>query len=187
MKKLTVSVIRINGNFGIIRVLWNSTTLFIKLYVVFYWSVDVSVMNIALPSQSEEKKRQDAAKNEGGKRKRPDWNDNGKNENQKSQALSNIQKAFEQHAQEVDQSSSYRVDKRVKISEKDEKGFVQNEDKEEKPYSDKTARTSASKIKDNEDEETPLRKLSISNFEPIQPKNKLSKSKSDTLPLNSST
>lgn len=130
----------------------------------------MSVMNIALPPQQEDKKRQEIIKSEGGKRKRSDWDNNPK-----SQTLSSIRKAFEQHANEVDQSSNYRVDRRVKTSEKEEKGFAQNGDLEDNPYSEGTAMTSASKLKDRKDEETSIRKLSISNFEPIQPKNKLSK------------
>jgi len=132
-----------------------------------------SVMNIALPENSEEKKRQEV-KSEGVKRKRSELDHIGANKSQKDQCLNSIRRAFEIHANEIDQSSRYRVDKRVKTTEKEERGFMNNGDYEEKQCSESTAVTSVSKIKEKEDEETPFRKLSISNFEPVQPKNKLS-------------
>lgn len=60
-------------------------------------------------------------------------------------------------------------------------------DGEERPCSESTAVTQACKIKNKNDTvETPFRKLSVSNFEPIQPQN-LTKTKSmglkDTLPI----
>ena len=63
----------------------------------------------------------------------------------------------------------------MKTSERDEKDYHQFQ--EEKPCSEITAITSRSKVKEVE-EETPYRKLSISNFEPIQPNSMLMKSKS---------
>ena len=60
-------------------------------------------------------------------------------------------------------------------------------DGEERPCSESTAVTNTSKSKNKVDtDETPLRKLSVSNFEPIQPQN-LTKAKSiglkDALPI----
>lgn len=66
----------------------------------------------------------------------------------------------------------------MKTSERDDKDI--NQLQEEKPCSEITAITSRSKVKEVE-EETPYRKLSISNFEPIQPSNMLMKSKNTSM------
>ena len=137
-----------------------------------------SVMNIALPSNSEDKKKTEGTKSEGGKRKRSEVDQYSKSDNNREQSIDNIRRAFEQHANEGNSSIIHRVTKRVKTSEIEERSYAQqNGDGDEKPRSEATAVTSNYKQKEGFDEETPLRKLSISNFEPVQPKNKLSKVK----------
>eukprot|EP00344_Euplotes_crassus_P002806 CAMPEP_0197004594 /NCGR_PEP_ID=MMETSP1380-20130617/23801_1 /TAXON_ID=5936 /ORGANISM="Euplotes crassus, Strain CT5" /LENGTH=392 /DNA_ID=CAMNT_0042423439 /DNA_START=21 /DNA_END=1200 /DNA_ORIENTATION=+ len=88
-----------------------------------------SVMNIALPSNTEEKK-----KHEGIKRKRSELDKLDRND--KNQSISNIRKAFEEHAGEPIHSGSQRADKRVKTSEQGEKGYSSNGD--DKPISENT-------------------------------------------------
>ena len=144
-----------------------------------------SVMNIALPSNSEDKK-QEVSRGEGGKRKRSEIESYNRGEGSREQSINNIRRAFEQHANEGNTSNSQRTLKRVKTSERGERGYTHHPDKEEKPCSEMTAATGVSKAKETEDRDTPLRKLSVSNFEPIQP-SPMIKAKSsftkDTLPL----
>ena len=140
-----------------------------------------SVMNIALPGSSEEKKKQEALRNEENKRNMSEIDDSDIGENPRQQLIDNIRNEFEQHANEGNLGNRNRIDKRVKVSENDERGFVQNGDIEEKPCSEKTAVTSSSKRKDEKDEETPMRKLSLSNFEIIPTKDELNSFK-DTTP-----
>lgn len=138
-----------------------------------------SVMNIALPPiGTEEGKTSIVTRCEGGKRKRSEYENYVRPEWTREQSINNIKKAFEQHAGEGANSSSWRSSKRVKTSEKDEKDshhFL-----EEKPCSEITAITSRSKLKEVE-EENPFRKLSISDFEPIQPNSMLMKTKSPSI------
>jgi SHAQKYF class myb-like DNA-binding protein len=136
-----------------------------------------SVMNIALPpigTLVEESKTNNVTRCEAGKRKRSEYDNYVRPEFTREQSMNNIRKAFEQHANDDINSGNCRNNKRLKISEKDDKGFEHYQ--EEKPCSEVTAITSRSKLKETE-EDTPYRKLSISNFEPIQPSNML-KSKS---------
>ncbi len=115
-----------------------------------------SVMNIALPPNSEEKKR-----HEGVKRKRSDLDSIDRRS--RNMSISNIRKAFEEHAGEKIHSGSQRVEKRIKTSENDEKGYNNVGDQ---AFSENTeAPNKAQKVEDK----SPLRKLSISNFEPVQP------------------
>lgn len=130
-----------------------------------------SVMNIALPANSEDKKKSEGNKSETGKRKRSEVDQYERVENHREQSLDNIRKAFEQHANEGNQSIINRANKRVKTSDKEERSYI-HINGDEKPCSEATAVTSGPKTKDKIDDETPLRKLSISNFEPLQPKNK---------------
>mmetsp|Transcript_13612 Transcript_13612/g.15260 ORF Transcript_13612/g.15260 Transcript_13612/m.15260 type:complete len:187 (-) Transcript_13612:386-946(-) len=139
-----------------------------------------SVMNIALPSNLEEnKKKSEGTRSEGGKRKRSEVDIYIKEENQREQSLDNIRRAFEEHSNSNVNLSTNNVVKRVKTSEKEERSItpVINGEGEEKPCSESTVVTTGNKQKEKEEEENPLRKLSISNFEPVQPKNKLSSSK----------
>lgn len=137
-----------------------------------------SVMNIALPTNSEDKKKNEGSRSEGGKRKRSEVDHYSRVERSKEQSLDNIRRAFEEHANEGS-SSTHKIVKRVKTTEKDEKGYAQvaNPEGEEKPCSELTAASSGIKAKGQEEEEAPLRKLSISNFEPVQPKKKPNSSK----------
>lgn len=127
-----------------------------------------SVMNIALPANSEEKK-QEAARSEAGKRRRSELEGYGRSEGSREQSINNIRKAFEQHANDGSNSCNQRVIKRVKTSERGEKGYNHHPDKEERPCSEITTATGVSKLKLKEDHEATIRKLSLSDFEPIQP------------------
>lgn len=131
-----------------------------------------SVMNIALPNSAEEKKKHDGTRSENGKRKRSEVDSYKSQECQREQSINNIRKAFEQHVNDGNDTGSYRTIKRAKTSERGEHDIKrENVEGEEKPCSESTAVTSGSKKKVEEGEDGPYRKLSISNFEPIQPQN----------------
>jgi SHAQKYF class myb-like DNA-binding protein len=129
-----------------------------------------SVMNIALPSDVEDKKRLDnishlkrsrsEVDNYSGHHAQNDYNQGASSV--KLSTKDRIRMAFEQHGREENGKSDGRSTKRMKTSERG--------DGEEKPCSELTAVTSGNKNNSGEPKESPFRKLSISNFEPIQPK-----------------
>lgn len=139
-----------------------------------------SVMNIALPSDVEDKKRLDSTQTL--KRSRSEV-ESYKHANDGSQLASghrqrlstkdHIRQNFEQYEQQENGKTDYKPIKRIKTSERGEYA-------EEKPNSELTAVTYGSK-NHLEPKESPFRKLSISNFEPIQPKGMSGKSKKPSL------
>lgn len=126
-----------------------------------------SVMNIALPSNSEEKK----PVSELGKRSRSEMENSPKVPPQHSNKVTRecIRKAFEQH--ENNDGNSGRPNKRIKISETSEKPVKARSEGEEIPCSESTNAVGDFKTRLDDLEVHPFRKLSISDFEPIQPKN----------------
>lgn len=137
-----------------------------------------SVMNIALPSDAEDKKRLEMS--QGIKRSRSevenykslpgqDGTNNATTNQTKISTKDVIRHNFEQYERQENGKSEYRTVKRVKTSEKGEYG-------DEKPCSELTAVTHGSK-NNLGPVESPFRKLSISNFEPILPKGMTSKPK----------
>jgi SHAQKYF class myb-like DNA-binding protein len=113
-----------------------------------------SVMNIALPPNTEDKKRHESNKRDRSELENID----------KTHSLNNIRKAFEEHSGHRMCSRSKVSDKRIKTSEYGEKRKIHGRD--DQPISERTDAISKAQ---NYDEEIPLRKLSISNFEPVQP------------------
>lgn len=127
-------------------------------------------------------KNSEGSRSETGKRARGEVDSYRSYENQKEYSAAtgsksnksvkeSISKAFELHENEG--KSNYRCSKRVKTSEKGEHGITykdENVEVEEKPCSESTAATLGSKTKQLDNNENNLRKLSISNFEPIQSK-----------------
>lgn len=132
-----------------------------------------SVMNIALPSDVEDKKRTDS--NVAMKRSRSEV-DAYAYQNPPRNRIStkdHIRQTFAQFEQGESEKNNGSVYKRVKTAERGECA-------EEKPSSEATAVTYGSK-NNPEAKESPFRKLSISNFEPIQPKGMSGKTRK-TLP-----
>lgn len=129
-----------------------------------------SVMNIALPSDIEDKKRMDSS-NVTLKRSRSEIGAYAYNNTPQTKVSTkdHIRQNFAQYEQGENDKTNGSVYKRVKTSERGEYA-------EEKPSSEATAITQASK-NNAEAKESPFRKLSISNFEPIQPKGMGSKAR----------
>lgn len=134
-----------------------------------------SVMNIALPSQ-EEKKQAEISRQPTNKRKRSEMDAYQNQDGQKDMAFNNIRKAFESHGNSDAESLSRRGLKRMKIADDSEVQVQNYDEKGNRSCLKMTAETSREE-REREDEDAPMRKLSISNFEPIQPMN-LSKPKS---------
>jgi hypothetical protein len=115
-----------------------------------------SVMNIALPPNSEEQKS--SHKEVNNKRKRSELDDPGLQLNRRERLNESIKNAFISHVQGHD---NHRPNKRLKITEN-----------EEKEYNDSTNLT-IQKGEEKECEDTRKRTLSISNFEPVMPKGRI--------------
>mmetsp|Transcript_26242 Transcript_26242/g.26150 ORF Transcript_26242/g.26150 Transcript_26242/m.26150 type:complete len:170 (-) Transcript_26242:373-882(-) len=120
-------------------------------------------MNIALPSNQEENKSS-ISKRPSLKRKRSDMDDLAKASNRREQLHQNIKNAFSNH---MDDGNATNTRKRVKTTEIDEREYQINSNQKDGDN------------KSNEDKEERQRTLSISNFEPLQPRNKMLISESD--------